>query len=99
MLHIRQFRWAPAIVAAALVAAAGGCSGSGSPSNNSAPAPNRPYPQATPQGDGTDRPSIGAEVDAAEQPDSTFAIDIDTASYNFARRQLLDGRRPSPDTV
>jgi len=44
-------------------------------------------------------PELGPEVDAERESRSTFAIDIDTASYNFARRQILDGRRPDPGTV
>ncbi|ALO93918.1 Lipoprotein [Streptomyces hygroscopicus subsp. limoneus] len=30
---------------------------------------------------------------------STFALDVDTASYTYARRTLADGRRPDPETV
>lgn len=30
---------------------------------------------------------------------STFALDVDTASYTYARRTLADGRRPDPGTV
>jgi Ca-activated chloride channel homolog len=30
---------------------------------------------------------------------STFALDVDTASYGFARRALTDGRLPEPGTV
>ncbi|QKW06588.1 von Willebrand factor type A domain-containing protein [Streptomyces sp. NA04227] len=30
---------------------------------------------------------------------STFALDVDTASYGFARRSLEDGRLPDPGTV
>ncbi|MFS8197248.1 YfbK domain-containing protein [Streptomyces sp. CWNU-52B] len=30
---------------------------------------------------------------------STFALDVDTASYGYARRTLEDGRRPEPSTV
>jgi Ca-activated chloride channel family protein len=30
---------------------------------------------------------------------STFALDVDTASYGFARRALLDGRLPDPATI
>ncbi|GGX54242.1 vWA domain-containing protein [Streptomyces fructofermentans] len=30
---------------------------------------------------------------------STFALDVDTASYGYARRTLADGRRPDPATV
>ncbi|MCC6907614.1 MAG: von Willebrand factor type A domain-containing protein [Phycisphaerales bacterium] len=37
-----------------------------------------------------------APIDA---PLSTFSIDVDTASYSMVRRQLREGRRPSPDSV
>lgn len=30
---------------------------------------------------------------------STFALDVDTASYGYARRTLADGRRPDPATI
>ncbi|MEU9959066.1 von Willebrand factor type A domain-containing protein [Streptomyces sp. NPDC050982] len=30
---------------------------------------------------------------------STFALDVDTASYGYARRTLEEGRRPDPSTV
>ncbi|MER5210520.1 von Willebrand factor type A domain-containing protein [Streptomyces sp. NPDC002838] len=37
----------------------------------------------------------------APSPDylSTFALDVDTASYGYARRTLAEGRRPAPSTV
>ncbi|MFK4064736.1 von Willebrand factor type A domain-containing protein [Streptomyces sp. NPDC029674] len=39
--------------------------------------------------------------DAAPPPDylSTFALDVDTASYGYARRTLAEGRLPDPATV
>ena len=36
---------------------------------------------------------------AAEEPVSTFSIDVDTASYSYARRMLEDGYIPEPDAV
>jgi Ca-activated chloride channel family protein len=42
---------------------------------------------------------VPGEVDPARQPLSTFAVDVDTASYGYARRQLLDNRRPDPFSV
>lgn len=36
---------------------------------------------------------------AAEEPVSTFSIDVDTASYSYARRMLEDGYVPEPDAV
>ncbi|MET9682988.1 vWA domain-containing protein [Streptomyces coeruleorubidus] len=39
--------------------------------------------------------------DRREDPDhlSTFALDVDTASYDYARRALADGRLPDPSTL
>lgn len=36
---------------------------------------------------------------AAEEPVSTFSIDVDTASYAYARRQLQEGYVPEPSAV
>ncbi|GAB4343022.1 MAG: VWA domain-containing protein [Desulfobulbaceae bacterium] len=36
---------------------------------------------------------------AAEEPVSTFSIDVDTASYAFVRRQLLNGVLPQKNSV
>ncbi|MGB3337213.1 MAG: von Willebrand factor type A domain-containing protein [Devosia sp.] len=36
---------------------------------------------------------------AADEPVSTFSIDVDTASYSYVRRQLEDGYVPEPDAV
>lgn len=35
----------------------------------------------------------------AEEPVSTFSIDVDTASWSFARRMIQSGQMPSPDMV
>ena len=35
----------------------------------------------------------------AEEPVSTFSIDVDTASYSYVRRMLTDGYMPEPDAV
>lgn len=35
----------------------------------------------------------------ADEPVSTFSIDVDTASYSYTRRQLEDGYLPEPDAV
>lgn len=47
----------------------------------------------------TEPPIINPEVDASEQPKSTFGVDVDTASYDFARRTIADGQLPDPGTV
>jgi Ca-activated chloride channel family protein len=76
------------IPAALLLVMVAGCT--------AAPASNgtAPQPQLYPS-----QPGVGAEVDTAHQPQSTFAIDVDTASYAYARRQLLDGHTPDPATI
>src|SRR5262245_3065514 len=78
------------ITAALLVLlAAAGCSANHSTSNNSVPpGPNgQPIPNGVPGLNGPDSSRTGfqPEVHASEEPNSTFAIDIDTASYNYAR--------------
>ncbi|QQR37252.1 von Willebrand factor type A domain-containing protein [Devosia oryziradicis] len=35
----------------------------------------------------------------AEEPVSTFSIDVDTASYSYVRRMIEDGYLPEPDAV
>ncbi|MFE6158961.1 von Willebrand factor type A domain-containing protein [Streptomyces sp. NPDC056486] len=54
---------------------------------------------ATPGGQGEQQD--GKQRDFAPPPDylSTFALDVDTASYGFARRTLAEGRLPDPATV
>ncbi|MGW7420517.1 YfbK domain-containing protein [Streptomyces sp. NPDC054813] len=48
-------------------------------------------------------PSRPQNEDSATTPSSdylsTFALDVDTASYGYARRTLADGARPAPSTV
>lgn len=36
---------------------------------------------------------------AAEEPVSTFSVDVDTASYSFMRRQIEHGQMPGSDTI
>ncbi|MFJ3302476.1 von Willebrand factor type A domain-containing protein [Streptomyces sp. NPDC086549] len=42
-----------------------------------------------------------AQDEERSTPDhlSTFALDVDTASYGYARRTLADGQRPDPSTI
>jgi len=99
MVHMRQHSRPSAFAATAagvLVTVLLAACSSSSNNGGSASAPMAPpglgdhaYPSAPSQPD----------VSAAEEPRSTFAIDVDTASYNFARRQILDGRRPDPNAV
>lgn len=92
-----------------------GCSGGGTSDTSSAERGKRaagPAPAAT-GGAAADaaKPADGAEkTDGARKTDrlresaapdylSTFALDVDTASYGYARRTLADGRLPGPETV
>ncbi|MEU7865689.1 von Willebrand factor type A domain-containing protein [Dactylosporangium sp. NPDC049140] len=96
-------------IAATLLAACGAAdsprndSGSG---NKAAPgltggAPDKPQGLATPETTGeaaADRAAAG-EVSASDEPVSTFAVDVDTASYGFAKRTLESGRRPAASAI
>ncbi len=77
------------MLVSAIVAALGltACSGGGTKSEQAAPL----------QYNG--RPGRGGEVRTADDPQSTFAVDVDTASYGYARRQIDGGHLPDRDTV
>jgi len=42
---------------------------------------------------------VNAWTDAAKDHLSTFAADVDTASYTIARRKIVEGRMPPPESV
>ncbi|WUC36871.1 VWA domain-containing protein [Streptomyces sp. NBC_00557] len=48
---------------------------------------------------GPGRTVTGAGPERSSGQLSTFALDVDTASYTYARRTLADGRRPDPSTI
>ncbi|MHB8874857.1 MAG: vWA domain-containing protein [Myxococcaceae bacterium] len=54
-----------------------------------------------PSGGGESYGSYGVNpfVATAQDPLSTFGVDVDTASYTVARRKLLEGSLPPPDSV
>jgi len=94
-----------------LLTACGAGGGSGS---NSSDASNRTgFPAPAPivtsggeQSDGQNSEQDGEQTGTpadkiAPSPDylSTFALDVDTASYGYARRLLADGQRPDPSTI
>ncbi|MFI9547046.1 von Willebrand factor type A domain-containing protein [Streptomyces sp. NPDC052016] len=87
-----------AAAAAVLVTGCGAGGGSKDSATDSAqhggglPAPDQPP--------GTGAPYAGPE-DEEGSPDhlSTFALDVDTASYGYARRALADGRLPDPTSI
>lgn len=61
-----------------------------------------PYPQPTPYYAGGDKFESHASnpvKQVAQEPVSTFSIDVDTASYSFVRRIINQGQLPQPDMV
>jgi Ca-activated chloride channel family protein len=63
-------------------------------------APWPPEPASTPYGGVTyEDPGVNPYVDPDEDGVSTFALDVDTASYTIAQRYVDDGNRPDPASV
>ncbi|GGJ16861.1 vWA domain-containing protein [Streptomyces brasiliensis] len=89
-----------------LTACSGGDSGGQSTYDSSKRSGGMPAPVPAPaqsQGSASGEQRDGEAADSTERPSadylSTFALDVDTASYGYARRTLADGRRPDPSTV
>ena len=62
--------------------------------------PWQPEPASTPYDGVTyEDPGVNPYVDPEEDRVSTFALDIDTASYGIAARYIADGYRPDPASV
>ncbi|WP_203719117.1 vWA domain-containing protein, partial [Asanoa siamensis] len=78
-----------ALPVAALLALAGCEAGGSDSTGREASAPNA--------GGGYDAPK--AEAPGQRNPQSTFAVDVDTASYGYARRVLREGNLPDPTMV
>ncbi|GIJ69031.1 vWA domain-containing protein [Virgisporangium ochraceum] len=64
-----------------------GCGATDGGSADSAPLP------------GAQDQAAGGAASTAEDPRSTFAVDIDTASYTYARRKILSGQLPLASDV
>ncbi|MFJ2651507.1 von Willebrand factor type A domain-containing protein [Streptomyces sp. NPDC087420] len=97
---------AGAIAGALLLTGCSGGTGSGDGKASSGGGP-RAWAGGSGGTGGSGGPATGVEegTDEGEQkfapPDylSTFALDVDTASYGYAVRSLDEGRRPEPSTV
>jgi Ca-activated chloride channel family protein len=99
------------VAAAALLASA--CSSTSAPTTNYGGAtvgpadhhqptypPQPAGPAATPYGGVTYQdPGTNPWVDPARDEHSTFALDVDTASYSIAQRYVHDGNQPDPASV
>lgn len=93
----------PLAVAVGLTAvlALAACGGAGSTAGSAENAPlHARQPLASPQSPG-EQPAAreDAEKDTTTAQISTFALDVDTASYGYARRTLQEGRWPSPGEI
>lgn len=66
--------------------------------NEIAPAPDMPAPEPQSR-DRLETFKTNPIHVTAEDPVSTFSIDVDTASYSFARRSLKEGILPDPESV
>jgi len=62
------------------------------------PSPTTGYPEQ-PSGDKYDAVGTNPFVVTAHDPLSTFAVDVDTASYDIFRRDIELGTLPNPDSV
>ncbi|MER7481056.1 von Willebrand factor type A domain-containing protein [Streptomyces sp. NPDC126510] len=94
----RQALLALTAVSGLLLTACGGGAGTG----EGGKAADRPeYGSGEPAPAHGDEDGSSERDDLRENPDhvSTFALDVDTASYDYARRALADGRLPDPSTV
>ncbi|WP_188195809.1 vWA domain-containing protein [Nonomuraea sp. SYSU D8015] len=85
-------------LAAVLVLA--GCGGAGSPASSAEQAPpHARQPAASPRSPGEQPAEAKADQDTTAAQISTFALDVDTASYGYARRSLQEGRWPAPAEI
>lgn len=95
-LAIRPLAISVGLAALLGLAACGGSGGSSSGSAARAPLSDtqrQPVPSASPAG------TQETEQDTTTAQISTFALDVDTASYGYARRTLQEGRWPAPAEI
>ena len=103
-----------ALAAVPLVAACGGTASSPGTAQQPAPPahhlwtpdpepvyePDATWPPATPYADVTfDDPGVNPFVPTERDRESTFGLDVDTASYTIAQRFVADGNLPDPSSV
>ncbi|WP_155056822.1 vWA domain-containing protein [Streptomyces blattellae] len=81
-----------------LTACSGGADSDSSRASDSGWETGFPAP-AMPEPDGSEGSDESREFAPAPDHLSTFALDVDTASYGYARRTLAEGRLPDPSTI
>jgi len=84
---------------AALAACTSAGTRSAAPARGGAAGPGRPAAPAPYGSPAPDRAGFATEVDPAVDPQSTFGMDVDTASYGYARNLIRQGRRPAPADI
>jgi Ca-activated chloride channel family protein len=67
--------------------------------SRSQPAPTMPMTTETTSGESYKDYGTNPMIDTSEDHLSTFAIDVDTASYAIARRKIIEGHLPPPASV
>jgi Ca-activated chloride channel family protein len=80
----------------------GAASGAGNPGHHNPPVayPPAATPYPTQPGDVTYQdPGSNPWIDPGKDGDSTFGLDVDTASYTIAQRYVHDGLAPDPSSV
>lgn len=91
MAHLRRSPLLPTLLAITMTLTACTAGGQGARHGDAAPGSVR-HPDGTPwSGDG--------ETVTRDDPRSTFGVDVDTASYGYARRLIMDGRLPERTAV
>jgi Ca-activated chloride channel homolog len=93
MRHMRRRIAAGALAGFSILLLVSGCSATDGGSQGAGDA------RAPRAGKAGDQTGFRQEADAGEQSTSTFAMDIDTASYDYARRLILDHREVDPGAV
>lgn len=91
--------WKATIPAALLLVAFTACSGEGGGDSATSDYAVDAAPEIAPDVETGDAYAFNEPVSPADDPESTFAVDVDTASYDYARRSLNDGELPPADQV
>lgn len=97
-MRIRPSAVGAGLVVVLALAACGGGAGTATSAENAAPQYRKSAPP--PQSPGEQPAQENAEQDTTTAQISTFALDVDTASYGYARRTLQEGGRwPAPGEI